>query len=83
MPDPKLESMTPERLSRELAERVANLENAQMAVTVATDARNEVVLVMNRRGMRNVTIANELGCSPARIGQILAAAEVREQEVAA
>lgn len=78
-----LTDLTAPQLLTELRNRAANLENAKMAATVATDERDEVVLELSRREFRNSQIAVELGISQARVGQIIERARAREVAVAA
>lgn len=83
MPDPKLKALTDDELATELSDRQTLCQNAEVAVAIAVDERNAVVLELRRRKVRNSQIATMLGISPARVGQIIARAEEREREVAA
>lgn len=78
-----LTNLSAPQLLTELRNREDNLQNAQMAATVAADERNEVVLELSRREFRNSQIAVELGISPTRVGQIIERARAREVAVAA
>lgn len=71
----KLRDMSDEELAEATRNREAERANAEMAATVATERRDEAVVELKRRGVRNSAIARLVGCSPTRVTQILARAE--------
>lgn len=72
----KLRNMESDQLENLLRDRERQREMAQMAVDEATEQRDAAVAELSRRGARNADIARLIGCSPTRVTQILARAQV-------
>lgn len=67
----KLERMTTGELLTEARNREEQRSVAEMAATEAAQLRNAAIRVLHLRGVRNSEIAETLGVTPARVGQIL------------
>lgn len=67
----KLERMTTGDLLAEARNREEQRAVAERAADEAAELRNRAILVLHLREVRNAEIAETLGVTPARVGQIL------------